>query len=148
MFNVDELVDAVLKESSNKTPKLTASAPPAEKSEFQKLADILDQTAKEGAQSKDRDRFNKLAMAVIIDTIDDPKAKKGLEALTHDIVKTANISGGVMNETPEPGTIGETTEGSGNRTKVLEKQRIDKGRTLFKKMQEAHNVPGPSTETN
>ena len=148
MFNVDELIDAVLKESSVKTSHPAASAPPPEKTEFQKLADVLDKTAKEGAQIKDRDRFNKLAMAVILDTIDDPKAKKGLEALAHDIVKTANISGGSMNEMPEAGTIGETTEGSGKRTKVLEKHIVDKGRTLFKKLQEAPNVPGPASETN
>ena len=146
MFNIDELVEAALKESSVKATPPAVSAPPA-KTEFQKLADVLEKVAKEGNKVVDRDRFNKLAMAVILDTIDDPKAKKGLEALTQDIIKTANISGGVVNEGTEASTKNTATEGNGNRTRVLEKQRVDKGRTLFKKMQES-NVPGPATETN
>jgi hypothetical protein len=146
MFNIDDLVDAALKEDfTGKSSSVAVSAPPP-KSEFQKLADVLEQEAKKGAQPEDRDRFNKLAMAVIIDTIDDPKAKKGLEALTHDIVKNAQISGGMVNETPEPGTIGEATDGTGKRTRVLEKHRVDTGRTLFKKLQ--GETPGPSTPTN
>jgi len=144
MFNVDELIDAALKESSAKAATEVAAAPPP--TEFQKLADILESASKEAGKPVDQDRFNKLAMAVILDTINDPKAKKGLEALTHDIVKNAQIVGGVVNDTPEPGTIGAITENTGVRTKTMRKQKIDTGRTLFSKLQDS--VPGPAAETN
>jgi hypothetical protein len=147
MFNIDELVDAVLRESSTKKVASAVSAPPPVKTEFQKLADVLEKVAKEGDKVEDRDRFNKLAMAVILDAIDDPKAKKGLEALTNDIVKTANISGGTVSEGGEASTKHTATEGNADRPRVFEKQRVEKGRTLYKKL-EAHNVPGPATETN
>jgi len=147
MFNIEALVDAVLQESTKTSASSVSAPPPAVKSEFQKLADVLEKAAKEGSRPENAERFNKLAMAVILDTIDDPKAKKGLEALTHDIMKTSNISGGVMNEKTDPGTLGEVTEGTGNRTRVLEKHRVDKGRTLFKKLQ-GNTAPGPATEDN
>jgi hypothetical protein len=146
-FTVDELLKAVLDESKTTEPKGVSLD---EKSQYGKLAEALETSAKMNAESSDPERFHKLAMAVILDTVNDPKAKPYLEKLSYSIVKEGQIGGGVANEGREPGTIGEITEGTGVRT--IEKLKVDKNRTLFKRLKDSHeqdtNVPGPANQTN
>ena len=146
-FTVDELLEAALNESKKTEPKEVKTDEP---SQYAKLAEALEVSAKLNAEPSNPERFHKLAMAVILDAIGDPQAKSFLEKLSDSIIKEAQISGGAANEMREPGTIGEITEGTGVR--VIEKLKTDKNRTLFKRLKDGtaqgSNVPGPATQTN
>lgn len=136
-LDVDALVEAALADASTVKPASQASA-----SEFSKLAEELEVVSKAPVDSKDaraeRARFHKLAMAVILSCTEDPKAKRGMEALSQDIIKAAS-GGGLLNDAPDP-TPGDRP------TVTIEKQQIAKGRTLFKKLQDG--APAAAAETN
>ncbi|MEN6550130.1 MAG: hypothetical protein ABFE07_29145 [Armatimonadia bacterium] len=141
-LEVDALVEAALADAAALKP---ASAPAP--SEFAKLATALERAAGQqpAEDPAERERFHKLALAVILDACEDPKARRGLEALTQDVLKTAQ-AGGLLNENPAAATAGSATDEPGQRTITIEKHQVAKGRTLFKKLQEG--APGPATETN
>lgn len=142
-LEVEALVEAALADAAAQKP---ASAPPP--SEFAKLADALERAAVQEPveDPAERERFHKLAMAVILDACEDPKARRGLEALTQDVLKTAQ-AGGLLNENPEAATARSATDEPGQQTIVIEKHQVAKGRTLFRKMQESVG-PAPAPETN
>ena len=138
-LDVDALVEAALADASVPKP---ASKSPA--SEFSKLASELEDAsrAKPQESQEERERFHKLAMAVILDACEDPKAKHGLEALSQDIVKAASGGGYVVGDrSPD-----EHDSNATKQTVIIEKQQVARGRTLFKKLQDAS--PAPAAETN
>lgn len=131
-LEVDALVEAALADASQPQPTPVAPA-----SEFAKLADALDQAAgqKPAETPAKRERFLKLAMAVILDACEDPKARHGLEVVAQDVAKTAAGAGGAL-VGAAPSTPGTSTEEVASKTVTIEKQCLAPGRTLFKKLED------------
>jgi len=143
---VDDLVEAVLSEpkTSSGMTKEAAEAPRASSEwemladELEKQASIVDAPAETPAPVSDV-RMRKLAMAAILDTLDDPKHQSAIMSIdneAHEIMKSALAQ-------PDPGSVGELAQATNSDGPAYLKHKVGKGRTLFEKMNT--NIAATST---
>ena len=136
--SVDDLIVAVLCEPKASIEKQAGEVAVSDSPDWEKLASELDAQADvdldvhkiERVVVEDGVRMQKLAMAAILDTIDDPRCKPAIEKLANDaqeIVKSAF-------ESPEPGSVGELAQITNSDGPAYVKHKVGKGRTLFEKM--------------
>ena len=141
MFSIDDLVESAINEAADcRGDKIDAVS---DVSEWEKFASKLDAAAdQEGAvecehkvERKDSSRMHKLAMATILDVIDDPKVIPVLEKMAgkmSEISKTAF-------ESPEPGTIGGVARSESLDAQTFVKNKVGRGKTIFEKLKNSDN---------
>jgi len=150
MSMIDELVEAALQEPKKGITKQaeTVTSVPATPS-WEQLASELEKQAEEclseeeARRSKDLDgvRMHKLAMATILDTIDDPRCQPALVKLASGIQETVKSAFG----SPEPGSVGELAQLTNMDAPTFVKHKVGKGKTLFERLQ-VDNGSAPTAE--
>jgi len=135
---VDELVEAVLCEPKESITKQAEDMSAPASPDWEELASELEKQAEEDLHIVEREksvvsdgvRMQKLAMATILDVIDDPKYMPAIEKISsdaQDLVKSAM-------DAPEPGSVGELAQIANTDGPTYVKHPVGKGRTLFEKM--------------
>ena len=151
MPTVEELISAALSEVDkveSESVKTAETKIPLKSSENDaiSLAKELEKTAsvlqeRQETESKGEEgklRFHKLAMATILESMDDPKAQPHLANLSKSIVEINKVS--FQSPQPGTGTIGELSQQAGAVQPIV-KNKIDKGRTLFQKLDSSNTAP-------
>lgn len=138
MYNIEDLVGAVLAEPKGATDTVPEAASFKKEDDWEKLASQLDEAARKLEEKNDEEslgridnfRMKKLAMAVVLDTIDDPKTKHLMEKLGKESlegIKTAFQS-------PEPGSVGDLAQLTNSDTASFVKEKMGTKRTLFHRL--------------
>lgn len=138
MYSVNDLVEAVLAEP--KDAEKTASVVPVQAGEsgWEKLAGQLEEAAQrleeesQQAESGKTDvfRMKKLAMAVILDTMDDPKMKPMMDKLGQEVLEKTKTAF----QSPEPGSVGDLAQMTNSDASSFVKEKVGSNRTLFHRL--------------
>jgi hypothetical protein len=140
MATVDALVAAALEEASglkSTGKKFTSIEEPIAKiNEWEKIANELETESEKSEEKKtkkesDQERMCKLSMAVILDTIDDPKVAPILKKYA----KTVQERSKEAFQSPEFGTVADIAQMNNLNIPSFTKTKIGKNRTLFEKLQ-------------
>jgi hypothetical protein len=152
MPTVEELIAAALNEvdkGASEASKEAAEKPTPISSEpssislaeeLEKVANDIQARQEEESKGKEGQlRFHKLAMATILESMDDPKAQPHLANLSKSVVEISKTA--FQSPQSDPGTIGELSQQTGGAVQPVVKQKVDKGRTLFQKLKSSDTAP-------
>ena len=148
---VDELVEAALHEPKGLQKEAGKFVEVDESPDWERLAAELDKQASEDlhvheskmASKTDGLRMRKLAMATILDVIDDPKCQSKLMSVSSEIQGFAKSAF----ESPESGSVGELSQATGSESPAYVKHKVGKGKTLFEKMKTDNgSAPGSNSK--
>lgn len=148
---VDELVEAALQEPKGIQKEAEEVVAVNDSPDWESLAVELEKQADEDLRAqeekvvskKDGVRMHKLAMATILDVIDDPRCQQGLMNVSNEIQEVAKSAF----ESPESGSVGELSQVTGSESPAYVKHSLGKGKTLFEKMKtNIGSAPGSSSK--
>jgi len=141
MFSIDDLVDSAINEAAGNNKAKNEEF--SEVAEWEKFASELEEAAdqesaaeiKRDSANKDSFRMKKLAMAAMLDVIDDPKVIPSLEKMASELSEISKTAF----ESPEPGTIGDMARSGSLDAQTFVKNKVGKGKTIFEKLKNSDN---------